>query len=441
MSTRSKDLIGAIRYLRMYLYAPNGDRVPIGYLSSFGDVMRVSFDEGYINDPKRLTLSMQYRGATEAQTRDILLAKNDERVVSVTGHWPSYFENLLPEGQNRERLARKRGCSVEDEFELLAAAGHDLMGALEVEPTPEDQEIPNSVRHWHTALGLDVLEPGFVEMPVEDGFALGGAVTKFSAVLDGRRYVVQRHGNAGSHILKLPSTAHPDLAFNEFAGYALCAGLELDCARAQLITREEADLPEHVPFDYILAVERYDRAGGRRVHMEEFAQAMGLRPARKYGHDMIRDYSQMLRVINEQSVRPAQDVKEFLGRLVAFILMGNTDAHLKNWALIYEDGINPALAPLYDPVSVTSYFKDTPLETYGVNKEIDKTVSAFSWDDMRALIDAAGLARAPALIRHCKDLVAQAKSNWGVLMADYSAPQAMVEEINERLAGKVALAR
>lgn len=435
-----QDLTGTIRYLRMYLYAPSGERVPIGYLSSYGDIMRVSFDEDYINNPNRLTLSLQYRGATEAQTRAILSAKSDERVVSVTGRWPSYFENLLPEGHNRERLARLRGCSVDDEFQLLAGAGHDLMGALEVEPTPGDQEIPTSVRHWHTAMGLDVLEPGFVEMPVEDGFALGGAVTKFSAVHDGRRYVVQRHGHAGSHILKLPSTVHPDLAFNEYAGYALCAALDLDCAQAQLITREEAELPEHVPFEYILAVERYDRAGGRRVHMEEFAQAMNLRPAGKYGRDLITDYGQMLRVINEQSVHPAQDVKEFLGRLVAFILMGNTDAHLKNWALIYADGINPALAPLYDPVSVTSYFKAASPENYGLNKAIDKTVSAFSWDDLRALIDTAGLARAPALIRHCKDLVTRAKAQWADKMIEFAAPSAMVEEINERLAGKVALA-
>lgn len=430
---------GVIRYLRMYLHAPNGARVPIGYLSSYGDIMRVSFDEDYISDPHRLTLSMLYRGTDGAQTRAILSAMQDVRVVTTTGRWPTYFENLLPEGHNRKRLAEQRGCDEEDEFELLAAAGHDLMGALEVEPTPIDQDIPAAVRHWHTALGLDVLEPGFVEMPVEDGAAIPGAVTKFSAVHDGRRYVVHRNGHAGSHILKLPSSVHPDLAINEYAGYALCSALNLDCANAELITREEAELPEQVPFEFILAVQRFDRVGERRIHMEEFAQAMGLPPSKKYGRDLITDYSQMLRVINELSVRPAQDVKEFLGRLVAFILMGNTDAHLKNWALIYENGIDPALAPLYDPVSVTSYFKASPANIYGVNKAIDKTVSAFTWDDMRTLIESAGVARSSALIRHCKDLAGYAKENWKTIMAEYSAPEAMIEEITERLAGKVAL--
>jgi serine/threonine-protein kinase HipA len=430
---------GTIRYLRMHLHAPDGRRRPIGYLSSYGDIMRVSFDEDYINDPQRLSLSLLYRGADEAQTRAILSARHDARVATGNGRWPTFFQNLLPEGRNRERLAAQRGCDIDDEFELLAAAGHDLMGALEVEPMPTGAEIPAAVRHWHAALGLDVLEPGFVDMPVEDGSSLPGAVTKFSAIRDGVRYVVRRQGQAGSHILKLPSTAHPDLAFNEFAGYGLCASLGLNCAQAQLITREEADLPEQVPFEFILAVQRFDRVAGRRVHMEEFAQAMGLQPSQKYGKDLIRDYGQMLRVINERSVRPAQDVQEFLSRLVAFILMGNTDAHPKNWALVYEDGINPALAPLYDPVSVSSYFDAAPGD-YGLNRAIDERLRAFTWDDLRRLMEVAGLTRSSVLLRRCRDLAAQARADWPRVMQVHGAPDAMVREVTARMEGKVALA-
>jgi serine/threonine-protein kinase HipA len=407
------NLTGTIRYLRMYLYEPSGARVPIGYLSSYGDVMRVSFDAEYINNPQRPTLSMLYRGSNDAATRDILSAMQDVRVVTTSGRWPSFFENLLPEGHNRTRLADQRGCSEDDEFELLAAAGHDLMGALEVEPTPVDQDIPVAVRHWHTAMGLDVLEPGFVEMPVEDGSAIPGAVTKFSAVHNGRRYVVRRDGDAGSHILKLPSTTHPDMAINEYAGYGLCSVLGLDCAKASLITRDEAELPEHIPFELILAVQRFDRVDKRRVHMEEFAQ--------------------------EQSIRPAQDVKEFLGRMVTFILMGNTDAHLKNWALLYEDGINPALAPLYDPVSVSSYFKGSP-NSYQHNRGIDAIVSRFGWDELQQLLERGGVARPSTLMRYCRELVAESKAKWPAALEEYAAPASMVEEISERLAGKVALA-
>src|SRR5690606_10926223 len=165
---------------------------------------------------------------------------------------------------------------------------------------------------WHTAMGLDVLEPGFVEWPVEDAASIPGVVTKFSAVREGRRYTVRRQGAAGSHILKLPSSRHPDLVANEYAGYRLAEAIGLNCAHAELITRAQADLPEHVPFDQILAVQRFDRlADGRRLHMEEFVQVLGYEPRQKYGKNLYTDYAAMLRVTDQLSAEPAPDVRAF----------------------------------------------------------------------------------------------------------------------------------
>lgn len=429
----------SIRYLRMLLHTPQGRR-GIGYLSQYGDILRVSFDKDYIDDASRPTLSLIYQGANEAATRAILTATRDARVVRADGHWPVYFENLLPEGANRTRLANERGCSPDNEFELLAAAGHDLPGAIEVEPVPPSEGIPDVVRNWHTAQGLDVLEPGFVEDPVEDAAALPGVVTKFSAVQHGRRYVVKRHGEAGDFILKLPSTRHPDLVENEFTGYRLCQALGITCAEATIITREEAELPEHIPFDRILAVKRFDRApGGHRIHMEEFAQILGYPTSKKYGRELNADYGNMLRVLDAVSGRPAQDVQEFCKRFVAFILMGNTDAHLKNWAVVYPDGRVPMLAPLYDPVCVTAFFDDVPVTDYGINRAIDKTLREFSLDSLENLFRAAGLARASRLTKIAKDTVREAKSLWPEILAE--APAAVGRSVLERIGGGVALAR
>jgi len=426
-----------IRYLRLSLHTPTGEKQAIGYLSQYGDILRMSFDESYVNDPRRPTLSMSLLGVDDAATRQILGATRDERLVRNDGRWPVFFQNLLPEGHNRERLAAQRGCTTEDEFELLAAAGRDLMGALEVEPVPADEEIPQVVRHWHAALGLDVLEPGFVELPVEDAASLPGMVTKFSAVQEGRRYVVKRHGVAGSHILKLPTTRHPELVENEYTGYRLCAALGLDCARASIITRDQAQLPEPVDFPHILAVERFDRRHGLRVHMEEFAQVMGYAPRHKYGRGIERDYGQMLRLLNQYSVQPARDTREFLGRFLAFILMGNTDAHLKNWALLYPDGVEPQLAPLYDPVCVSAFFAGMPPADYGINRAIDSKLRAFTWAQLESLLESAGLPRKSAVLRHCKALVRAAQADWPALLAD--APKNVREEVSARLRGGVAL--
>ena len=429
-----------IRYLRMSLHLPGGGKRGIGYLSQYGDILRASFDADYIADPQRPTLTLALRGATETDTQAILGAARDVRLSRSDGHWPSYFQNLLPEGHNRERLALERRCSPDDEFQLLAAAGHDLMGAIEVEPVPLREGIPDTVRHWHTALGLDVLEPGFVESPVEDAAALPGVVTKFSAVQDGRRYVVKRHGAAGSFILKLPSTRHPDLVANEAAGYQLCAALGLDCAEAQVISRADADLPEQLPFDEILAVRRFDRSpDGHRIHIEEFAQVLQVEPKRKYGRGVMVDYPDMLRVLDRLSSRPAQDVQEFVKRFVAFVLMGNVDAHLKNWALVYPDGITPRLAPLYDPVCVTALFESVPPADYAINRAIDTTLRAFDFHQLEALLKAAGLQRVSRLVSIAKQTVRQAQADWPAVLKN--APPSVSRAVSERLGGGLALAR
>jgi len=429
----------AIKYLRLYLHVPDGSRRLVGYLSQYGDILRLSFERSYIEDSGRPLLSLGYRGASEADTRAILESSNDERLVRTDGRWPVYFQNLLPEGRNRERLAALRHCSPHDEFELLAAAGRDLMGAVEVEPVPEAQGLPQVVRHWHTALGLDTLAPTPVEMPVEDAASLPGVVVKFSAVMEGRRYVVKRHGQAGSVILKLPSSRHPDLVINEYAGYRLCAALGLECAQARVISRADAQLPESVPFGDILAVQRFDRGpGGTRFHMEEFAQALQYPPRNKYGRGVMQDYSAMLRVLDQLSVRPVQDVREFIGRFVAFILMGNTDAHLKNWALIYANGRDPQLSPLYDPVCITAFFENVPAQDYAVNRAIDKTLRAFDWAQFEALLKAARLLRVSRHLQLARETVRQAQSEWPALLGD--APEAMQRSILERLGGGVALA-
>ena len=433
----------AIRYLRLYMHQPaalGGGRRAIGYLSQYGDILRISFEDDYIADAARPTLSLSYLGGNEVDTRQILSSARDARLVRTDGRWPVYFQNLLPEGHNRERLALERGCSPDDEFELLAAAGHDLMGALEVEPVSPQEGIPEVVRYWHTTQGLDVLEPGFVEFPVQDAASLPGVITKFSAVQDGRRYTVHRRGAAGSVILKLPTVQHPDLVANEYACYQLCKALGLQTAEAEIITREQADLPEHVPFNEILAVQRFDHLpDGSRIHMEEFNQALGYAPRHKYGKGLQQDWPTMLRVLDRLSPQPVHDTREFLARTVAAILMGNTDAHLKNWALLYPDGRNPQLAPVYDCVCVTSFFDNTPAQQYAVNKAIDVAMRALDWDGVEAMIKSAGLLRPSRHIALLKDLVGQAKADWPALLRQ-SAPDSVRETISARLAGAVALA-
>lgn len=426
--------MGAIKNLRLLLHGN-----PIGALTQYGDFLRVSFDEGFIESPDRPTLSLSYKGANESENQQILRATQDARVIQSGGKWPIFFQNLLPEGHNRERLASQRGCTSDDEFELLAAAGGDLMGALAVRPFLEDEDSPDSLREWQSAQGLESAEEDLVEQPVDDAMALAGVVTKFSAINDGLRYIVKRDGEAGSYILKLPTSRHPDLVEIEFYGFELLKAVNLTCAEVKIINKAEAQLPEQVPFDDILAVTRFDRNEAGRVHMEEFAQILSYSPNRKYGKGLEYDFISMLTVLDRLSTAPVTDVQELVNRLVSFVLMGNTDAHLKNWAVIYPDLINPQLAPVYDPVSVSSFFAGMDPTYYSVNRKIDEVMSALTWIDIEKMLKEARINRPKSIITKAKRVVEQAKDTWPLILNE--SPERMSAEVTRRLRGGVQLSK
>src|ERR1700712_4389024 len=99
--SRSQRRSDAVTMAQVVLHGPAGGAPAlVGWISQAGDTLRVSFAPVYIDDPERLTLSQLYTGNDDRDTRQILGAINDERVVRI-GRLPSYFSNLLPEGVNR----------------------------------------------------------------------------------------------------------------------------------------------------------------------------------------------------------------------------------------------------------------------------------------------------------------------------------------------------
>ncbi len=147
----------------------------------------------------------------------------------------------------------------------------------------------------------------------------------------------------------------------------------------------------------------------------------------------------MLRVLDQLSTRPVSDTREFIARFVTFMLMGNTDAHLKNWALLYPDARNPQLAPLYDPVCITAFFGSVPVRDYGVNRAIDARLQRFTWDDLEAMLKTARLSRVQNHVRMAKEVVRRAQLAWPALRRD--APGSVRQSVSTRLAGGLMLTR
>lgn len=414
-----------LRLLKVLLHSQ-----PIGTLSCYGEITRFRPDPDYVAAAGVPVLSQQFIGDSDADTRAILQSASDAR-LSAQGRLPVYFEHLLPEGPNAQRLAQERGCASDDQFELLAAAGHDLMGAVEVVPLASD-EITRDILSWHATLGFDHADLQIVDEPMEDGFSLGGVQTKFSMVKEGRRYALRKNTEAGSVIAKLPSVKHLDLVENEFSCLALLAAIGQKTATVEIREVSELDVPVELPFEHYLWVLRFDRAAdGRRIHMEEFAQIAGVRPKNKYGN--LQPYAKVLSVLRRFSDRGVADVEDCIKRQIAFALQGNTDAHLKNWAVRYTGPSAFELAPVYDAVSVTSFFDQNPKD-YGVNRAIDQRMRQ-EWNGHYFVEVArlAGVAKPALAKKWVKETVEACRETWPGLLKELPCPPGLEAHIRGRL--------
>lgn len=356
-----------VNALAVYLH---GHR--IGFINRLaGDRHIFAFEQDYIDDPNRPTLSLAYKG----QAGGLVTA-----VRPVSRRLPPFFSNLLPEGHLRTYLSEKAGVEPEREFFLIAVLGADLSGAVIVEPADPGDHDDRQHRHDHEHESQQ--EKSILR------FSLAGVQIKFSAVMEASGgLTVPAHGIGGSWILKLPSAQYPAVPENEYVMLELARaiGIEVPSTRLVRVTDVEG-LPADVAriSGQALAIERFDRAArGRRIHIEDFAQVFGLFPDDKYG---TRSYANIAAVLWAEA--GTESTYEFVRRLVFSVLVGNADMHLKNWSLLYSDGRTPALSPVYDFVSTLPYIPgDTLALSFGGSKSLD----AITLDQVRRFTETARL--------------------------------------------------
>ena len=300
---------------------------PVGkLLDLWGGRTLFEFDEAYAGDGHRPTLGLCLNNGAGGVAGDTQPCR---------GRLMPFFSNLLPEGELLDWLAAEAGLGPGQEFALLRELGGDLPGAVTVRP--DGERSPAS--------------------PMR--FSLAGMRMKFSAVADARsRLAIPAHGQGGDWIVKPPSPRWPALPENEWATMELARRVGIDVPETRLLPLAEIDgLPGAVggPGERAFAVRRFDRVDGASVHSEDFAQVFGVHPERKYNRGSLANIAQVL------SRTPGLEGGrlEFIRRVVFNALIGNGDAHLKDWALVYPDGRTPSLAPAYGLVSTIMYFPGT----------------------------------------------------------------------------------
>ena len=307
-----------------------------------------------------------------------------------------FFAGLLPEGRLRRLIAQKFQVSSQNDFALLDRIGGECAGAVTLlEP---GQSLPNSgqgndVQWLSDKEIIDILDelPQRPMLAGKDGLrlSLAGAQDKLPVVVDGVRLGLSKNGAPSSHILKPPISTLTDTVTNEGFCLSLAEAMGLKTAKSQV---------RSVLGRRFLLVERYDRISNpqgllQRLHQEDFCQALGAVPEMKYQNEGGPNLPQCFDLIRRITRPNAPQVLRLLDYVIFNTLIGNHDAHAKNFSLLY-DGPSAVLAPLYDVLSAAIYPTLTPKMAMKIGtKYTFSEVQARHWDQFA---EAVGLGKALA---------------------------------------------
>jgi serine/threonine-protein kinase HipA len=268
-----------------------------------------------------------------------------------------FFGGLLPEERQREAAAQALGVSPANDFALLDRLGGDVAGALQLLPIG-DRPVHEDQQGRNTPLDDEGIIRVLDALPIRPLLAgaeglrlsLAGAQAKVPVVLIGQAIALPMPGQPTTHILKPPITRFNATTENEALVMKLAAAIGLDVAPVDPRTiRERA----------FLLVQRYDRfteANGtvRRIHQEDFCQALGVPPEMKYASEGGPTLTDCFELLRKTASRPAVEILKLLDAVIFNVIVGNADAHGKNFSLLYEE-TGPRLAPLYDLLSTVVY--------------------------------------------------------------------------------------
>lgn len=276
-----------------------------------------------------------------------------------------YFDNLLPDSPDiRARLARRYQATSTDAFDVLAQAGQDCVGALQILPDDASPAVASlQTRPLSNSEAAAVLRhatsanaPGFM---ADDDFriSIAGAQEKTALLrLDGQ-WCMPQGATPTTHILKLPLGLVGGMGLdlresveNEWLCAQILAGYDLPVARCAPVQFEDIK---------VLAVERFDRMwwtapDGQqhlvRLPQEDMCQATATAADLKYEAQGGPGIDRIMSVL-AGSMTPEADKRTFFTAQVLFWMLCAPDGHAKNFSLFIRPGGRFQLTPLYDVIS------------------------------------------------------------------------------------------
>lgn len=291
-------------------------------------------------------------------------------------HCRGFFAGLLPEQEKRSAIARRLGVSEQNDFALLEALGGECAGAVTL--MPAGAPLPDTDFRYRTLSASQLADivrelPNRPLMAGEEGvrLSLAGAQDKVAVRVD-------QDGNMSLPLGTAPSTHILKPAIPRFAGVVQNEALCLNLASAIGLIAAKAEVGQVEGIEYLL-VQRYDREMLLRHHQEDFCQALGIPPEQKYQNEGGPSLKACFALLREVSSVPAQDLQRLLDAVIFNFLIGNHDAHGKNFSLLYEREYRTIisaeprfqLAPLYDLLCTVYYPQLSPKMAMKIGGEYD----------------------------------------------------------------------
>lgn len=320
----------------------------------------------------------------------------------------SFFEGLLPEGFTRRTVAQWMHVDEGDYLSILHGLGRECLGALCI--TEDGETVDASYERITDSQVQDLAAEGVpksAELVTKSHLSLTGASGKVGLYFDepdNAWYLP--HGTAPStHIVKQSHVRLEAIVTNERLSLMTAARCSLDTPKSFIMNTGKGE--EH---EVLFATQRYDRrldsssttVSGLprpyRLHQEDFAQAMGIPAAAKYELTSDGYMRGMFEILRKYSADPVTDQLRLWDIIVFDYLIGNTDAHIKNFSLLYGKDLRQIrLAPAYDIVSTVIYEQSTRDMSFRIGGTM--ALDDMSRDSFRTAAREAGLGERMALRR------------------------------------------
>jgi len=267
-----------------------------------------------------------------------------------------FFAGILPEEGPREKIAEILGISSTNDFAMLERIGGDCAGAVSLLPEGVAPTDTKNARHRElTGPELQQLIAELPNRPLMAGakglrLSLAGAQDKLPVIVHYNGICLPLGDTPSTHILKPEPDRFPGLAVNEIFCMTLAQAVGLNAPNTEY--RQIGRKP-------CILVQRYDRTTDEtghttRLHQEDFCQALGFPPERKYQAEGGPTLGDCIALLRDWSATPVLDIPNFINVLIFNVLIGNADAHGKNYSLLYSNS-DRRLAPCYDLVCTLAW--------------------------------------------------------------------------------------